>query len=230
MITKLLGISRILVMKKSKFTLIELLVVIAIIGILASLLLPALGKARKQSQMAVCKSNMKQIHVALQLYFDDNDDYFPLDTANLSWDDYLNGYDGRNVANTHYNTNNPIPADQYGSTSLYTCPSDDITRYNNNVIPLSYSPTQFINHNSGINGVERGLTGFHNNTGELLSVKTSDIQDSSYTLSTIEFMHIDRALGRNWMSVVRIGSNFLNSPANHPHQSLNKLNFLFVDT
>ena len=114
-------------MNKSKFTLIELLVVIAVIGILASLLLPALGKAREKSKMAVCKSNMKQLSIAYQLYFDDNDNYFPLDEANLGWDDKLNGYDGRNVAYNHLNTNTQIRKSQYNA-GIYACPSDDIPR------------------------------------------------------------------------------------------------------
>ena len=59
-------------MKKSKFTLIELLVVIAIIGILASLLLPVLGKARKTAISQVCSSQMKQIYLAASMWSDDN--------------------------------------------------------------------------------------------------------------------------------------------------------------
>ena len=62
---------------RAAFTLIELLVVVAIIAILAAMLLPVLGRARKTAEVAVCQNNQKQLGLANALYADENEEFFP---------------------------------------------------------------------------------------------------------------------------------------------------------
>lgn len=63
-------------MKRRAFTLVELLVVISIIALLLALLMPALGKAKKQAQAVVCRTNLKQWGLGWTMYAQENNGCF----------------------------------------------------------------------------------------------------------------------------------------------------------
>jgi prepilin-type N-terminal cleavage/methylation domain-containing protein/prepilin-type processing-associated H-X9-DG protein len=89
------------------FTLIELLVVIAIIAILASMLLPALSRAKESGKRIGSVNNIRQLGLSMQMYTDDNEGFQPMRTINGaggSWPTVLSEY--------------------YSELKILACPSD----------------------------------------------------------------------------------------------------------
>jgi prepilin-type N-terminal cleavage/methylation domain-containing protein len=82
--------------RRHLFTLIELLVVVSIIAILASLLLPALGRARHMAKRSTCSANHKQLYLAATSYAADFDDRL---SGGGTWGDHAGANVGRNQGN-----------------------------------------------------------------------------------------------------------------------------------
>ncbi len=70
------------VVKQKAFTLIELLVVIAIIGLLMTIFIPVARVSRQRGRISACANNLRQIGIALELYADDHNGYYPRDKTN----------------------------------------------------------------------------------------------------------------------------------------------------
>lgn len=120
------------------FTLVELLVVIAVIAILASLLLPALNRAKCKAEGIFCVNNTKQLLVAWQLYADDHNDSLVYNVGGngergigpnikLNWVDNILSWKSDDSDNTNLTTITDASLGPYSSSvAIYRCPSDKV--------------------------------------------------------------------------------------------------------
>src|ERR1700740_1912353 len=97
------------------FTLIELLVVVAIIAILASLLLPALAKAKARAKRITCANNLKQVSLAFRMWSNDNGDKYPWDIAVTN---------GGSLGSLDWTDNLRVCSKELGSPRILLCPTE----------------------------------------------------------------------------------------------------------
>ncbi len=109
-------------MKKLRFTLIELLLVIAIIGILASLLLPSLSKARIRAKESICTNNLKMTGVAIMNFADNEDNELP---QNLSTNGLAPGNGSIWTGNGWYGLGRLYDEEYISTGEIYYCPTED---------------------------------------------------------------------------------------------------------
>jgi prepilin-type N-terminal cleavage/methylation domain-containing protein/prepilin-type processing-associated H-X9-DG protein len=126
-------------LRSRAFTLLELLVVVAVIGILASLLLPALTKAKGRGQSIYCLNNLKQLNLGWLMYAHDNGDRLAYNVGatelqqllaqrqTYNWADSLLNWE-LDANNTNLALNTDAGLGQYVSRNaqVYKCPADHV--------------------------------------------------------------------------------------------------------
>src|SRR4051794_24097684 len=105
-------------MAQRGFTLIELLIVVALIGLLAALLVAALGHAKEKARNITCAGNLRQINLGLQMYSDDSRDTAPAVSGSMNPTFSLVAY--KRLMKNYIGPDGPGS----GREKVFACPSD----------------------------------------------------------------------------------------------------------
>lgn len=219
----------------TSFTLIELLVVIAIIAILASMLLPALNKARDRAREIACTNQLKQMGLATFMYIEEHDDrYMTNNTATGSWDYKLGQYDGRSTPPTLSHNMWQEVAKGTDWSGIYSCPSDVAGNTNGT---LYYRRSYAFNWFKAGDNERPGLLGVEWAThpgNESQARKSSEVLNPSNTLAITEWHANNNRINESGsLSVIRWGyvrpANVTGTESSYFPHGLSKMNILYAD-
>jgi prepilin-type N-terminal cleavage/methylation domain-containing protein/prepilin-type processing-associated H-X9-DG protein len=221
---RIIGGSRNIFTIQPIFTLIELLVVIAIIAILASMLLPALNKARDKAKTMSCISNMKQQGYALQYYTDDYNGFYPNYGNNFlppHYYCYWNGY----LILSKYITKEAFLCPALQSTSNY--PQDNI---NSTTCSMPYSGYGIAYDTAGSGRFRYGINNTASGVTSGTHLRTSNIKHPSKMYFVMDSILIadNRLSGCYRIRYCRSSLTTVGNPDGKRHNG--NLNILYADS
>ena len=199
----------------NRFTLIELLVVVAIIGIVASMILPSLSKAREKAKTAVCINGLKQFGIALAAYSTSNNDEFPGGQPNMTPHSGDFSGQGFRVFYTKKTFVGPgvLLKNEYTVPELYECPNEDTDTLDSNTYgfnkhfpdgDLSKQPSSFVRYSYHYQGnyKETGESGWgraihpslhDSNAAVMVENFASYFQENFHHFDRITVLYLDGA-------------------------------------
>ena len=211
-------------LKKQSFTLIELLVVISIIGILASLLLPAISVSRSKARTISCTSNQRQIGIAMMMNGDTYDGSFPLPiyestsgTIRINnWDDQLGSFDGRNLTDAQKYDRSSDNEFKIGN-SIYKCPSSAVDPG-----PRPRFRSYAFNGNNHVYDHPEQMLISDDRNHPTWARKQHDVTHSAKTIAIFDFPERGNEIG--WTAGTKSGRSLSNSFGPHGTHLTNPIN------